>query len=236
VETTQTIVTSDIKGGERIDGWKAIGAYLGRDRSTVIRWANERGLPIRSVPGGKIRTVFAFRSDLDRWLQYQDAVSLAADQPGPRCTIAAEPCEPGPAGLHGARSRDSRPAVDAETGWIGRAACPPGARGHERPTSGSGRTGLHGDAVQGAIRPPRRPPTRTTMWLARLSARRAPFVRSTTARRSKVRGIGRGWPTIRLLPGQLVTTRPPHGSCAARGSARRGARRWHAPSSPGCCC
>ena len=33
------------RGEERLDGWKAIARYIGRDRSTVIRWANERQLP-----------------------------------------------------------------------------------------------------------------------------------------------------------------------------------------------
>jgi tetratricopeptide (TPR) repeat protein len=54
-------------GDRRIDGWKAIAAYLGRDRTTVYRWARERGLPIRSIPGGKTRTVYALTSELDAW-------------------------------------------------------------------------------------------------------------------------------------------------------------------------
>jgi Tfp pilus assembly protein PilF len=53
---------------ERIDGWKSIAAYLGRDRSTVIRWANERRLPVHSLPGGRRRTVYATRGELDAWL------------------------------------------------------------------------------------------------------------------------------------------------------------------------
>lgn len=53
----------------RIDGWKSIAGYLGRDRSTVIRWANERGLPVRSLPGGKSRTVYALKDELDAWMR-----------------------------------------------------------------------------------------------------------------------------------------------------------------------
>jgi tetratricopeptide (TPR) repeat protein len=55
------------QGGERIDGWKAIGTHFGRDRTTAIRWANERGLPVRRMPGGKTATVYALRSELDAW-------------------------------------------------------------------------------------------------------------------------------------------------------------------------
>lgn len=53
---------------DRIDGWKAIGGYLARDRSTVIRWAGERNLPVRRVPGGKRASVYALKSELDHWM------------------------------------------------------------------------------------------------------------------------------------------------------------------------
>ena len=46
--------------GRRIDGWKAIASYFGRDRSTVMRWMRERQLPVHRMPGGKQGTVFAF--------------------------------------------------------------------------------------------------------------------------------------------------------------------------------
>ncbi|MBL0117244.1 MAG: hypothetical protein IPP45_18735 [Sphingomonadales bacterium] len=53
---------------ERIDGWKAISRHLGRDRSTVIRWAQERGLPVHRVPGGKNATIHAYVDELDAWM------------------------------------------------------------------------------------------------------------------------------------------------------------------------
>lgn len=56
---------------ERIDGWKSIAAQLGRDRSTVIRWAKERALPVHALPGGKSRTVYALRDELDAWIRSQ---------------------------------------------------------------------------------------------------------------------------------------------------------------------
>lgn len=51
----------------RIDGWKAIGAHFGRDRTTVMRWARERGLPVKRIPGGKTGTVYALKDELDTW-------------------------------------------------------------------------------------------------------------------------------------------------------------------------
>ncbi|MDC7684588.1 hypothetical protein PQU92_14985 [Asticcacaulis sp. BYS171W] len=55
----------------RIDGWKAIGGHFGRDRTTVMRWAQQRGLPVRRLPGGKTGTVYALRDELDRWAANQ---------------------------------------------------------------------------------------------------------------------------------------------------------------------
>lgn len=56
-------------GGERLDSWKAIAAYLGRDAGTVRRWERTRGLPVHRVPGGKGSSVFAYKSEIDAWLQ-----------------------------------------------------------------------------------------------------------------------------------------------------------------------
>ena len=53
---------------ERLDSWKAIANYLGRDIRTAVRWEAERGLPVRRVPGTKRSGVFAYREELDGWL------------------------------------------------------------------------------------------------------------------------------------------------------------------------
>ncbi len=52
----------------RIDSWKEIAAYLGRDARTAIRWEKERGLPVHRVPGGQRQAVFAYQHELDAWL------------------------------------------------------------------------------------------------------------------------------------------------------------------------
>lgn len=53
---------------DRLDSWKAIADYLGRDVRTLLRWEKEKGLPVRRVPGGKRQPVFAFARELDEWL------------------------------------------------------------------------------------------------------------------------------------------------------------------------
>ena len=53
---------------ERLDSWKSIADYLDRDVATVRRWEKSQGLPVRRVPGGRGRSVFAFRHEIDEWL------------------------------------------------------------------------------------------------------------------------------------------------------------------------
>ena len=67
----------------RIDGWKAIGAHFGRDRTTVMRWARERGLPVRRIPGGKTGTVYALKGDLDQWAAGQSGLNEDVPALGP---------------------------------------------------------------------------------------------------------------------------------------------------------
>lgn len=84
---------------ERIDGWKSIAAHLGRDRSTVIRWAKERALPVHALPGGKSRTVYALRHELDAWVRGQETGALEGE-PAPDAPAAdgdpAAPDRPAP--------------------------------------------------------------------------------------------------------------------------------------------
>ncbi len=66
----------------KLDGWKEIAAFLGRDVTTAIRWESERGLPVHRVPGSKRGAVYAYPAEIDVWLRN--------GQPDPR----GEPGEP----------------------------------------------------------------------------------------------------------------------------------------------
>ena len=55
--------------GERLDSWKDIAAYLGREVRTVQRWAIARALPIHRLPGGNRPRVFSTKSEIDAWIQ-----------------------------------------------------------------------------------------------------------------------------------------------------------------------
>jgi len=53
---------------QRLNSWKEIAAYLGREVRTVQRWGAERELPVHRLPGGDRPRVYALASELDSWL------------------------------------------------------------------------------------------------------------------------------------------------------------------------
>jgi TolB-like protein/Tfp pilus assembly protein PilF len=53
-------------GNRRLDSWKEIAAFFGRDERTVNRWEKELGLPVHRLPGTKGR-VYAFTDELAAW-------------------------------------------------------------------------------------------------------------------------------------------------------------------------
>jgi hypothetical protein len=67
--------------GARLDSWKDIATYLRRDVRTAIRWEKEKGLPVRRVPGGQRKAVFAYTSELDAWLTHEE-LELQGLKPG----------------------------------------------------------------------------------------------------------------------------------------------------------
>lgn len=67
---------------DRLDNWDEIAAYLRVHSRTAQRYAETRGLPIRRLPGdGPKPRVFAYRSELDKWLQAGSEPSHLAGQP-----------------------------------------------------------------------------------------------------------------------------------------------------------
>jgi Tol biopolymer transport system component len=58
----------DGPSAERLDSWKAIATYVGRDVRTVIRWEQKGGLPVYRVPVGQRQAVYAFKHEIDEWM------------------------------------------------------------------------------------------------------------------------------------------------------------------------
>jgi TolB-like protein len=58
----------------RLDSWKEIAAFFGRDERTVRRWEKDGALPVHRVPGAAKGRVFAYASELNLWLSTPQAL------------------------------------------------------------------------------------------------------------------------------------------------------------------
>jgi tetratricopeptide (TPR) repeat protein len=70
----------------RLDSWKEIAAFFGRDERTVKRWEKERALPVHRVPGGARGGVFAYTAELSEWLK--DPVPAASESARGHASVA----------------------------------------------------------------------------------------------------------------------------------------------------
>ena len=74
---------------DRLDSWKEIAVYLGRDVTTVQRWEKREGMPVHRHLHDRMGSVYAFRAELDAWTQSrsprtsQDAADIASGGPPP---------------------------------------------------------------------------------------------------------------------------------------------------------
>src|ERR1700761_2063620 len=53
----------------RLDSWKKIAAYFGRDVTTVQRWERREDMPVHRHVHAKQGSVYAYRSELDAWAE-----------------------------------------------------------------------------------------------------------------------------------------------------------------------
>jgi len=72
----------------RLNDWKEIAAFFGRDERTVRRWERQRGLPVHRISGGARNLVFAYTDELEQWLRGDRAAPADAPEPA-----VAEPGE-----------------------------------------------------------------------------------------------------------------------------------------------
>lgn len=80
VEATPTPKAGATAQGRRLESWKEIAAYLGRDVTTVRRWEKGEGLPVRRHLHNKLGSVYAFTTELDSWRSNR-APAPATDTP-----------------------------------------------------------------------------------------------------------------------------------------------------------
>ena len=72
----------------RLDSWKEIATYLGRDVTTVQRWERQEGMPVHRHVHHKRGSVSALSSELDAWrqgrkLRSEEEQELALEAAGP---------------------------------------------------------------------------------------------------------------------------------------------------------
>jgi len=67
VEAVSTPNTHPDLRGRRLESWKEIAAYLGRDVTTVRRWERREGLPVYRILHSKLGSVYAYTTELDAW-------------------------------------------------------------------------------------------------------------------------------------------------------------------------
>ncbi len=53
--------------GRRLESWKEVAAYLGRDVTTVRRWEKREGLPVHRLHHTRLGSVYAYTAELDAW-------------------------------------------------------------------------------------------------------------------------------------------------------------------------
>jgi TolB-like protein/Tfp pilus assembly protein PilF len=73
---------SDSPAGERrLESWGEIASYLRREIRTVQRWETFHGLPVHRLVVGKLGSVYAYPSELDRWRREREPKETESEEP-----------------------------------------------------------------------------------------------------------------------------------------------------------
>lgn len=71
-------------GARRLNSWKEIAEYIGRDVRTAHRWESNNGLPVHRLMHDKGPTVYALTAEIDEWVAKRSLspeVATSADAP-----------------------------------------------------------------------------------------------------------------------------------------------------------
>jgi tetratricopeptide (TPR) repeat protein len=95
----------------RLDSWKEIASYFGRDERTVKRWEKNRGLPVRRLPGAR-GGVHAFTDELALWMSQREPKETDSDDSAFRDDGPTRPVPPN-ATLPDATESSASPQAEA---------------------------------------------------------------------------------------------------------------------------
>src|SRR5262245_23604666 len=73
--------TGPEQNGQRLESWKEIAAYLGRDVRTVQRWERGEALPVHRLHHNKLGSVYAYPFELDGWRKRHEPMEASAGAP-----------------------------------------------------------------------------------------------------------------------------------------------------------
>src|SRR5579872_5313018 len=94
-QKNQSLTSSEAT--DRLESWKEIAVYLGREVRTVQGWEKTEGLPIHRHQHSWVGTIFAFKSELDAWREARKT-SPEPPQPPEPIPVEAPPAQPAAAG------------------------------------------------------------------------------------------------------------------------------------------
>jgi TolB-like protein/Flp pilus assembly protein TadD len=97
----------------RLESWGEIAAYLRREIRTVQRWERYQGLPIRRLQIGKLGSVYAFRSELDKWFRERQPPAENGEEDGEK-TANGEIAMPVPVPSDGEQEKSNGEALGGD--------------------------------------------------------------------------------------------------------------------------
>jgi tetratricopeptide (TPR) repeat protein len=107
---------NDSTENRRLDSWKEIASFFGRDERTVKRWERSRSLPVHRIPGGERGGVFAYTEELKSWLN--TPLNGTDNPPTDHSPIESSPASPAPS-LPAANTATTAP--NRSQPWVTRA-------------------------------------------------------------------------------------------------------------------
>ncbi len=72
---------------DRLDSWKEIAAFLGRDVTTVQRWERREGMPVHRHQHDRMGSVYASRAELEQWVRSRNLRGPAEDGTPPASAL-----------------------------------------------------------------------------------------------------------------------------------------------------
>jgi Tol biopolymer transport system component len=92
--TSQDAALAPRSLGDRLSSWKKIASYLKRDVSTVQRWERREAMPVHRHLHDKRGSVFAFRSELDKWWESRRVRLASEEESGSESPVSPEATVP----------------------------------------------------------------------------------------------------------------------------------------------